>query len=296
MPSSWSPRSGRGFRRGRAPALRLRTELSSRCGRPARCGIQPERNMGGQADARSVLVVGGQYPLYSAIEPVGGATDVCSYSPHVVELTPLDVLELLAKALDGVQPRLDLLVERGTGGLDFRQHLEEFPALDDHVHCQENGEGCRERRHEEIELMHGQRRIHVAGRGKQNGQRGEGELRESELTLLRGEFRRRRRVDCAERDQEEAGKPSRTQDVADRRNGALGREVRERAVGERVGSNTGEKERHPALLLSCGTADGKYQDSADDDVREWVREVERLGRPRPAGVIDRSQPETPRRR
>src|SRR5216683_7940201 len=134
MPSRWSPLSGRGLRPRRAPALRPGTELSGRCGRPPRRRIQSKRNVRGQADARSVLVVGGQHPLNSTIEPVGGTTDVCGDSPDVVELTPLDVLELLAEALDGVQTRLDLLVERGTGRLDFRKHLEEFPALDDHVH------------------------------------------------------------------------------------------------------------------------------------------------------------------
>src|SRR6266851_8850399 len=154
MPSSWSPRSATGLKPRRAPALRPWTERS-RCGRPPRRRIQPQRNVGGQADARFVLVVGGQYPLDSAIEPVGGATDVCGNAPHIVELTPLDIVELLAETLDRVQPGLDLLVERGTGRLDFRQHLEEFPSLDDHVYSQENGEGCRQRRHEEIELVSG---------------------------------------------------------------------------------------------------------------------------------------------
>src|SRR5260370_38755229 len=105
MLSSGWPVPARALKPRRALALSPWAE-PSRCGRPQRGRIQPQRNVGFKADARSVFVVGGQHPLDSAIEPVGGATDVCGDAPHIVELTSLDVLELRAEPLDRVQPRL----------------------------------------------------------------------------------------------------------------------------------------------------------------------------------------------
>ena len=110
--------------------------------------------------------------------------DVSRQAAHLVALDVLGILYPFAQALDPDERSLELSVQRGAGGLDVGEHLEEFLALQDHIHGQKHGQDRGQRRHKQVELVPGQRRIDVAGRGREQSHPRKGQLPQIERSLL----------------------------------------------------------------------------------------------------------------
>src|SRR5205807_10420375 len=107
--------------------------------------------------------------------------------------------------------RIECLVKLGVGLLELAQHGPKFFSFDDHVDGQQQSQGGRQRRHEQIQLVPGQRRVNVAGGGKEQRHPGQRQLPEIKGSFLRRDLRRRRWIDRGQRDQQVAREPPRVE-------------------------------------------------------------------------------------
>src|SRR5437899_12703813 len=87
-----------------------------------------------------------QHALDQAIEALGLVVDVGGQHTHAFVVCAVRFVYLLAQSLYPAQRRLELTVQSGAGCLDVGQHLEELPALENHVDREEDGKGRRARR------------------------------------------------------------------------------------------------------------------------------------------------------
>src|SRR3989442_6660776 len=120
---------------------------------PARRTSKPDETPPNGFSRVSCPAVFLQHPLDQAIEPLGLEVDVGGQHTYAFVVRTVRFFYLLAQSLDPGQRRLELTVQRGARCLNVGQHLEELPALEDHVQRQEYGKGRGARRHEEVDGM-----------------------------------------------------------------------------------------------------------------------------------------------